>query len=204
MAKEIKRTFTLGKIAYWPKSRKANAVEIGVRLSKLSNGEWEFTAMGDIWNCRHTDCLSCGQNFDTIAEYYKGNPLFDEIYDLWKKYHLNGMNTGTFRQEKALLDETERRNANHRAKGEAEERPLTYADRYEDACEYLKSIGLYIDSLGEGEWIPCASEDCRPDHYPYGHAWVVRKLPKEALVRIRSLIDKGEVYNKSSKKVEVK
>jgi hypothetical protein len=33
---------------------------------------------------------------------------------------------------------------------------------------------------------------------------VVRKLPKEALLRIRSLIDKGEVYNKSSKKVEVK
>ena len=195
--KERKRTFDLGKIAYWPKTRKANSVNVDIYIRKLDNGEFEFSAMGAIWNCRHTDHISGGQNLDTIRKYVHGNPIFDEIFSLWSEFHLNGLNSGTRKQEAALVEESNRRNAEHKAKGEKEEKPLTYADRYEDACEYLKSIGLYIDKLGDGEVLNCETERAKKDHYPYGCGWITRVLDDKTLKRINSLLDKGEVYKES-------
>ena len=194
---ERKRTFDLGKIAYWPKTRKANSVNVDICIRKLDNGEFEFSAMGAIWNCRHTDHISGGQNLDTIRKYVHGNPIFDEIFSLWSEFHLNGLNSGTRKQEAALVEESNRRNAEHKAKEEKEEKPLTYADRYEDACEYLKSIGLYIDKLGDGEVLNCETERAKKDHYPYGCGWITRVLDDKTLKRINSLIDKGEVYKES-------
>ena len=37
---ERKRTFDLGKIAYWPKTRKANSVNVNIYIRKLDNGEF--------------------------------------------------------------------------------------------------------------------------------------------------------------------
>lgn len=190
---ERSRTFKFGKIAYWPTCRKSNLVEVDVRLTNQDNGEYEFAACGAIWNCRHTDHLSGGQNLDEIAKYVK-DPVFKEIYDLWKRYHLNGLHSGTRKQKDALTKESDRRNAEHRAKGEKEEKPLNYAERYEDACEYLKSIGLYIDKLADGEVLNCETEKVKADHYPYGEGWITYVLPEKALKRINSLLDKGEVY----------
>ncbi len=194
---ERKRTFNFGKIAYWPKTRKANSVDVDIYVCKLDNGQFEFTACGYIWNCRHTGCLSGGQNLDTIHKYIKDNDIFNEIYDIWCNFHLNGMNSGTQKQEAALIKESDRRNADHKAKGEEEEEPLNHADRYEDACEYLKSIGLYIDKLGDGEVLNCETEKVSKDHYPYGCGWITRVLDDKTLKRINSLIDKGEVYKES-------
>ena len=195
---ERKRNFSFGKIAYWPTSRKSNAVEVEISLRKLNNGQLEFSAMGTIWNCRHTDSLSGGQNLDEISKYID-DPVFKEIYDLWKSYHLNGLNSGTRKQEAALIKESDRRNADHKAKGEKTEEPLTYANRYDDACEYLKSIGLFIDKLDDGEILNCErpEEDITSNHYPYGHGWITRAFSERVLKRIRSLIDKGEVYRES-------
>lgn len=194
---ERKRRFNFGKIAYWPKTRKANSVDVNIYIRKLDNGEFEFSAMGAIWNCRHTDHISGGQNLDTIHKYVYENPIFNEIFSLWSEFHLNGLNSGTRKQEAALVEETNRRNEEHKAKGEKEEKPLTYADRYEDACEYLKSIGLYIDKLGDGEVLNCETEKVKKDHYPYGCGWITRVLDDKTLKRINSLIDKGEVYKES-------
>lgn len=194
---ERKRRFNFGKIAYWPKTRKANSVDVDIYVRKLDNGEFEFSAMGAIWNCRHTDHISGGQNLDTIHKYVHENPIFNEIFSLWSEFHLNGLNSGTRKQEAALVEETNRRNEEHKAKGEKEEKPLTYADRYEDACEYLKSIGLYIDKLGDGEVLNCETEKVSKDHYPYGRGWITRVLDDKTLKRINSLIDKGEVYKES-------
>lgn len=193
---ERTRRFQFGKVAYWPKNRKANLVEVDICLRKLQNGQYEFSASGGIWNCRHTDHISGGQNLDTIKEYVD-DPIFAEIFDLWTKFHLNGLNSGTFRQEAALVEETDRRNEEHKAKGEKEEKPLTYAERYKDACEYLKSIDLYIDSLADGEVLDCENEDATPTRYTYGHGWITRVLSDETIKRIESLIDKGEVYKES-------
>ena len=191
------RKFQFGKIAFWPTSRKSNLVEVEIRLSKQDNGEYEFAASGAIWNCRHTDHISGGQNLDEIKKYVN-DPVFDEIYDLWKRFHLNGLNGGTHKQEAALEKESERRNAEHRAKGEELEEPLTYASRYDDACKYLKSIGLYFDKLGDGEILNCETDEVKADHYPYGCGWITWVLPNGVLNRIKSLIDKGEIYKENA------
>ena len=196
---ERKRTFNFGKVAYWPTSRKSNSVEVRISLRKLDNRQFEFSACGDIWNCRHTDILSGGQNLDTIHDYIKNDAVFNEIYDIWRNFHLNGLNSGTRNQEAALIKESDRRNAEHKTKGEKEEKPLNYAERYEDACEYLKSIGLYIDKLGEGEVLNCErpEEGITSTHYPYGHGWITRVLTDKTLKRINSLLDNGEIYRES-------
>lgn len=196
---ERTRTFNFGKVAYWPTSRKSNAVEVRISLRKLDNGQFEFSACGDIWNCRHTDILSGGQNLDTIHDYIKNNAVFNEIYDIWCNFHLNGLNSGTRKQTDALIKESDRRNAEHKAKGEKLENPLTYASRYDDACEYLKSIGLYIDKLSDGDILNYENpeEGITSNHYPYGHGWITRVLSERTLKRIRSLLDNGEVYRES-------
>lgn len=194
MKNERKRTFKFGKIAMWPTSRKANAVEVEISVRMLNNGQPEFSAMGAVWNCRHTDWISGGQNLDELRKYIK-DPVFEEIYDLWVNFHLNGMYSGTAKQTQALKEESDRRNATHRAKGEKEEEPLNFASRYEDACEYLKSINLYIDSLGEGEVLSCEEGGkVTAKHYPYGCGWVTRILTDETMKRINSLLDEGKVY----------
>lgn len=196
---ERSRKFNFGKVAYWPTSRKSNAVEVEITLRELDNGQFEFAATGEIWNCRHTDCLSGGQNLDTIHDYIKNNAVFNEIYDIWCNFHLNGLNSGTRKQEATLIEESDRRNAEHKAKGEKLEQPLNYASRYDDACKYLKSIGLYIDKLGDGEILNYENpkEKITSNHYPYGCGWITRVLPNGVLNRIKSLLDKGEVYRES-------
>ena len=196
--KEQRRLFNFGKVAYWPTSRKSNAVTVEIGMKRLRSGEYEFTACGDIWNCRGTDILCGGQCLDTIREYVKDNDIFDEIYKLWSSFHLNGLNSGTIRQEEALRKETERRNAEHRSKGEDEEEPLVNANRYDDACDYLKSIGLYVDKLGDGEVLNYENpdEDVTSNHYPYGCGWITRCLDYDTMARIFSLINEGKVYRK--------
>jgi hypothetical protein len=123
------------------------------------------------------------------------DPILKEIHDLWKKYHLNDLKCGTKRQIAALDEETERRNAIHREKGEDEEKPLTHADRYDDACEYLKSIGLYMDTLAEDEFIECQGHLAFDrEHYPYGHGWLCYRIPDADMKRMESLMDEGRVY----------
>ena len=98
------------------------------------------------------------------------------------------MKSGTERQEKELEKETERRNAVHAEKGEATETPLTWACRYYDAVEHLKKVGLLYDCLGEGE-VEVADGRARRRgmKYEYGTGWVVKRLPKEVVKRIKAL-----------------
>ena len=190
-----KRTFTFGKIAMWPKSRKSNLVEVDICLEPARCGETVFSACGRVWNCRHTDIISGGQCLDELLDFVD-DPILKEIHDLWKKYHLNNLKCGTKRQIAALDEETERRNAIHREKGEDEEMPLTYADRYDDACEYLKSIGLYMDTLAEDEFIECQGHPAFDrEHYLYGHGWLCHRIPDADMKRMESLVDEGRVYD---------
>ena len=127
----IRKTFKFGKVAYYSK-RKENAVEVEVELEIVrpaSEAQFEdrieFTACGLIWNRLHTDCVSCGQNLDTINEYVHF-PKFKTIYDLWKKYHLNTMHAGTKEQEEFVNN--------------------YFSDKrfdYEEACQALKDNNLY-------------------------------------------------------------
>lgn len=108
----MKRTFSFGKIAYGKQKIPCNEVAVTINLSTKTVGKGrryrEFTASGEIWNNRHTDTIAFGQCLDTIHEYIH-TPLFEEIYDLWKHYHLNGMRPYCEHQKRLGWDELSRK-----------------------------------------------------------------------------------------------
>ena len=74
----------------------------------------------------------CGQCLDELAQYpsIKNNPKFKQVYEWWKKWHLNDMHAGTQRQEAAL-----------------EQAGVTgWANNYTECCKYLESIDLLVDN----------------------------------------------------------
>ena len=180
-----KKTFSFGKIDYMERGRKDCAVYVTVELRECggepvfnrngdSTGEHcntyiEFAASGRIWNRLHTDIYSGGQNLDEIAEHVK-TPLFREIYNFWKKYHLNGMNAGTPEQEAAV------------AEWEAAGNRYDYVA----ACEMLKKRGLYEVPL-TANLIGTRKADRLP--YKYGHGWVIAEIPENDLAKIKSLLE---------------
>jgi hypothetical protein len=125
---EISKTFVFQKIAF-NGTRKINTPEVEIAL-ECNNSKYEFSACGSIWNSKHTDTITGGQCLDTMYKYLKHDKLFKEIYRLWKLYHLNGMRSGTIKQEQALDD--------------AEKAGVRLFD-YDDSCKYLESIGLLED-----------------------------------------------------------
>ena len=161
----IKR-FYFGKVDYNGSGRKNCAVEIEMEYKLCHNSFYdkdyeEFTAMGFIYNPRHTDCYTGGQCLDTINNFIPNNPIFKKIYKIWKKYHLNGMHAGTPEQEQAIKEYRERT-------GKAYD--------YTDICNYLKSINLYeVEVNGQP--------------YKYGHAWLCEELPEEIKAEIEELLD---------------
>lgn len=126
----MEKTISFGKVAY-TSTRKVNEVTVDVSLKQNENGQYIFSASGEIWNARKTDIVCGGQCLDTLFKYLKSNKImnkqFERIYRLWRLYHLNDMHAGTEQQEKAL----ELVNKSH-------------AD-YKERCDYLKSVGLLYD-----------------------------------------------------------
>ncbi len=95
----MKTVFHFGKsnVGCYKKAAAELEVEVEVRpqrfyipeTGKHYTGENMFSVCGGIWNCRHTDYITCGQCLDEIKKYVRINKtLFNEIYDLWTKYHL--------------------------------------------------------------------------------------------------------------------
>lgn len=163
---EIRKRFTFGKVDYNRSGRKNCAVEVEISLRHNHNSFYdkdyeEFTAMGFIYNPRHTDCYAGGQCLDTINKFIPKNSIFKKIYKIWKKYHLNGMHAGTPEQEQAIKEYRERT-------GKAYD--------YTDICNYLKSIYLYE-----------VIENGQP--YKYGHGWLCREIPEEVKAEIKELLD---------------
>lgn len=153
----MKKTFNFGKIDFYGRGRKTNLVTVTVELRNTDNGA-ELSVCGDIWNNLKTDIVCGGQCLDEIKKYIK-SPLFLEIYNFWKLYHLNGMHAGTRAQEKAI-EEWE-------SKGNKYD--------YTAVCEYLKSIDLYeVEHNGQP--------------YKYGHGWIFEEIPENDLQRIKELI----------------
>lgn len=187
----MKKTFNFGKINYTNKSRRANLVEVEVELRRRG-GETTFTIdrktgektitgktpeyvelsiCGTIWNARHTDCVCAGQCLDEIAKYRRqlSDPeLFDTIYNLWEKYHLNGMHAGTPEQERAIEE--------WKAEGNRYE--------YSAVCEMLKRRGLYeVNYTGLS-----IGRRYNNEPYKYGHAWLIQELPGDVLLKVEHLL----------------
>lgn len=186
----MKKTFNFGKIAYSGKAKR-NLVTVDVELRKRG-GETTFTIdrktgektitgktpaylelsiCGCIWNSRQTNIECGGQCLDTIAEYrdqLEDPEVFDELYSLWKNYHLNGMHAGTPEQEAAV------------------EAWKSAGNKYEyrAACEMLKACGLYeVNYTGLS-----VGRRYENEPYKYGHGWLVRELPGPVLLRVEHIL----------------
>lgn len=84
----MKKTFDFGKIDFDGEG-KINLVTVDMEY-KDGDGKKVLSISGNVWNERKTDVVCGGQCLDTIAEYIS-DPVFAEIYRLWKLYHLNDM-----------------------------------------------------------------------------------------------------------------
>lgn len=158
----MKRTISFGKYAINNPNIKNNEITIDLELRETEHG-LEFSACADVWNARHTDCLMVGQCLDTLQEkYIHGNKLYNEIVDLWKKHHLNGLNPGTPEQMKCIQDH----------KNEINE---------EDGW-YLKELNL-LKKYG----LDVVEYNGKP--YKYGTAWIYREIPQKDLDRIKEIIN---------------
>lgn len=111
---------------------------------------------------------------DSIKRVPVNNALFQEIKDLWHKYHLNGAHAGTVAQEDALKVA--------RSKGLLGPRGYDY----DKSVEYLKKVGLYEVNLTPTEKKYNPKYAKQP--YKYGHGWLYRPIPANDLARINRIM----------------
>lgn len=153
----MKKTFSFGKVDWNGTGRRINEVTIDVELEEERAGQPVFSVCGEVWNSKHTDCVCCGQYLDELLHYFRNNALFKEIYDLWKKHHLNDCHAGT-REQTAFLEEH---------KSEIDESLGWYTKE----LELLKKYGKEKDEEG----------------IVYGTKWYYWDIPAEDLGRINNL-----------------
>ncbi len=134
-----KFTVYLGKIDGYGNGVRNCPVEIEVELRKQSGVHTtidlkeivcpiELSIVGAAWNHIHTNWLFGGQCYDTIMEYFPGDPLVAEIVEVWRYWHLNAMVAGTRKQEHYLATYEGERTGD-----------------YTDDCEILRRAGLLKD-----------------------------------------------------------
>lgn len=187
----MKKTFDFGKIKYTNQSRAVNLVTVEVELRRCG-GETIFTVdrktgektitgktpeyvelsiCGNIWDSHHYDIVCGGQCLDTIAEYkeqLQDKEVFETLYELWKKYHLNGMHAGTPEQEAAIEE--------WKAQGNHYE--------YTAVSEMLKACGLYeVNYTGLS-----VGRRYNNEPYKYGHGWLVQELPGDVLLKVEHML----------------
>lgn len=146
----MKKILEFGKVDFFKTGRKINAIEVEVSLT-----DGVFTVSADVWNNKHTDIVMGGQCLDDLKPFLATNKTFNIIYRLWKLYHLNNMHAGTKKQEEALKQKFGGVDAN----------------RYDEQCEYLKSINLY-----------------NHNGYIFGSGWLKEEIPTDDLQSIKNLL----------------
>ena len=154
---KMNQTLQFGKVDYLNNGRKNCLIEVEINF----NGK-RFSASGNIWNHLKSDCYSCGQNLDEIKKLIPNNKLFNKIYLIWKKYHLNDFTAGSPKQEEYL-------------KSIISEDSIDYS--YELKCEKLKEVNLLHDK----------SYLYKNKPYQYGTAWLTTSIPEEVKKEIKSI-----------------
>ena len=124
----MKKILKFGKIDYFGRGRKINAVDVSIELKNKENKEI-LSICGNIWNSKHSDLICGGQCLDEIYKFLKNDAKFIEVYRLWKLYHLNDMHPGTKKQEEFLNY--------YKIKN--------WANEYEKTCKILQEYGLLYD-----------------------------------------------------------
>lgn len=91
MKRTISKRYRFGKVDFNGCGRKVNSVELEIGFAYLSgNDDAYMSVQGEVWNSKHTDILMGGQCLDELRKLpsVAGDPLFEEIYGLWKSWHL--------------------------------------------------------------------------------------------------------------------
>lgn len=154
----MRKTFNFGKIDWNGTGRRINEVRIEIELEEKNAGQPVFSACGEVWNSKHTDCECCGQCLDELLPYFEDNALYKEIHHLWKNYHLNDLHAGT-REQAAFLEE------------HYSELNKTQDWLYKAELELLTKYGKEKDEEGK----------------VYGTKWYYWDIPAEDLERINNL-----------------
>ena len=153
-----------GKHDFTDNGIKDNLVTVEVGLGDCDRGP-RLSISGTVWNRLKTDCISAGQNLDTIRELVglRWQPLMKRVHYIWQRYHLNDMKAGTPRQE-------------------------AYLTGYKDASGESYDLYDYIiqkDLLDEA--------GLNPDNgYHYGSDWLYSPIPDDVIAEIKSWSDLNE------------
>lgn len=162
----------LGKCDYNGTGNKNCAAYITWELEEAENGP-EFSAQAEIWNPGKTDIYMGGQCLDEVLRYFRGSAKGKRIAEVWKQYHLNGMNAGLPAQTAAIKE--------WEAKGNRYE--------YDAVCNMLKAAGLYEIPLPEGVkatgGFPAVVVNGTRG-YRYGERWVYSSIPEAVIEEIKS------------------
>ena len=108
-------------------------------------------------------------------------PLFEDsiakltICDIASKWHLNGLNAGTHKQEESVNKYFKR---------------IGKPYDYDLAVKHLKKVGLLVDKLDDGEILNCETEKAKKDAYTYGCGWITYTLPDKVVERVKEIIDR--------------
>lgn len=186
MAVIMKKKIDFGKIDFTGNGRKAYSCDVTIELRenggeetfRYVNGKKEYTGettpkytelaiCGEVWNTRHTDIVCGGQCLDEMLKHLRGNPKFVKIYNVWKNWHLNGMNAGTPEQEAKIRE--------WKAEGHKYD--------YKEVCAMLMDCGLYeVEFTGK-------TVGRMYDHEPYmyGHGWVIKDLPDDVIEFVKGV-----------------
>ena len=122
----MEKKINFGKIDYNGTGRRINMVSVDLSLT-----DGRFSASVWVYNSKQTRIVMGGQCFDELLPYFTQDPLFNEIFQLWNKWHLNDMHPGTEAQEECI----------------AKNRHLFTEElsHYTNACNVLIANNLLID-----------------------------------------------------------
>ncbi len=168
----IRKRIDLGPFDWDGVGKKNHRVELELELRHDENDRAEFSVCGTVYDSpasrsdRHI--VSGGQCLDEIFERADARPWL-EVYELWKRWHLNGLRAGSPRQEAAV-----------KAWG------LSHKYSYDEACEMLKGLGLYEDA----KYVV----DGRP--YVYGTAWLYEEIDEADMAKILKWLGAGKEKTK--------
>ena len=152
----MKFTLDFGKHDATGNGIKDNLVEVEVQLDEGEKPR--LSICGTVWNRLKTDCISAGQNLDTIRELIGFSPLLKRVYPIWQRYHLNDMKAGSPRQEAYL--------AEYRDGNSIKEDSLGYTER----VDLLEKAGLHPDT--------------QHNNYRYGSSWLYTPIPDDVIAEI--------------------
>ncbi len=181
------------------------AVYVTFELREGERGP-EFSAQAEAWNNRRTDVFMAGQCLESFARMMHGDSK--RILEIWREWHLNGMNAGTVEQEAEIERRTQLAKVEHPevvysdgtvnfhklAELSALKKEFEWSSmgpwHYDLVLLWLKQAGLYEVPLP-------ACQKCTGDFpaevlsgsrgYRYGERWLYRELPQSIVEELKAM-----------------